>query len=154
MRCLPLLSFQPVFWRAAPRGPPCSLSAGVRAAPGWAASWASLLRSRAMPWASTRRPLPPAKVSGTSCHPGLSAGTDDPDPLWGFSNVQSSFFSLVEEQARLIQDQPDQPQNPKVLRIAIIGAPNAGKSTLSNQLLGRKVKLGWSNKFRLLNCFF
>uniref|UniRef100_A0A8B9EUS2 GTPase Era, mitochondrial n=1 Tax=Anser cygnoides TaxID=8845 RepID=A0A8B9EUS2_ANSCY len=36
-------------------------------------------------------------------------------------------------------DRPDQPQNPKVLRIAIIGAPNAGKSTLSNQLLGRKV---------------
>ncbi|KFV98532.1 PREDICTED: GTPase Era, mitochondrial, partial [Fulmarus glacialis] len=44
-----------------------------------------------------------------------------------------------EEQDRLLQDQPDQPQNPKVLRIAIIGAPNAGKSTLSNQLLGRKV---------------
>ncbi|NXS72005.1 ERAL1 GTPase, partial [Pandion haliaetus] len=44
-----------------------------------------------------------------------------------------------EEQARLLRDQPDQPQNPKVLRIAIIGAPNAGKSTLSNQLLGRKV---------------
>ncbi|KFZ46042.1 hypothetical protein N321_00233, partial [Antrostomus carolinensis] len=44
-----------------------------------------------------------------------------------------------EEQDRLLQDQPDQPQNPKVLRIAIIGAPNAGKSTLCNQLLGRKV---------------
>ncbi|NXG52130.1 ERAL1 GTPase, partial [Psilopogon haemacephalus] len=44
-----------------------------------------------------------------------------------------------EEQKRLLQDRPDQPQNPKVLRIAIIGAPNAGKSTLSNQLLGRKV---------------
>ncbi|XP_010294888.1 PREDICTED: LOW QUALITY PROTEIN: GTPase Era, mitochondrial, partial [Phaethon lepturus] len=44
-----------------------------------------------------------------------------------------------EEQDRLLRDQPDQPQNPKVLRIAIIGAPNAGKSTLSNQLLGRKV---------------
>ncbi|XP_010150799.1 PREDICTED: GTPase Era, mitochondrial, partial [Eurypyga helias] len=44
-----------------------------------------------------------------------------------------------EEQDRLLRDKPDQPQNPKVLRIAIIGAPNAGKSTLSNQLLGRKV---------------
>ncbi|NXL56790.1 ERAL1 GTPase, partial [Chordeiles acutipennis] len=44
-----------------------------------------------------------------------------------------------EEQNRLLRDQPDQPQNPKVLRIAIIGAPNAGKSTLCNQLLGRKV---------------
>ncbi|NXX47275.1 ERAL1 GTPase, partial [Tricholaema leucomelas] len=44
-----------------------------------------------------------------------------------------------EEQNRLLQNLPDQPQNPKALRIAIIGAPNAGKSTLSNQLLGRKV---------------
>ncbi|NXF95184.1 ERAL1 GTPase, partial [Eubucco bourcierii] len=44
-----------------------------------------------------------------------------------------------EEQKRLLQNRPDQPQNPKVLRIAVIGAPNAGKSTLSNQLLGRKV---------------
>ncbi|NXJ90055.1 ERAL1 GTPase, partial [Corythaixoides concolor] len=44
-----------------------------------------------------------------------------------------------EEQRRLLRHRPDQPQDPKVLRIAIIGAPNAGKSTLSNQLLGRKV---------------
>ncbi|NWI52749.1 ERAL1 GTPase, partial [Calyptomena viridis] len=44
-----------------------------------------------------------------------------------------------DKQKRLLRHQPDQPQNPKVLRIAIIGAPNAGKSTLSNQLLGRKV---------------
>ncbi|NWS37011.1 ERAL1 GTPase, partial [Probosciger aterrimus] len=43
------------------------------------------------------------------------------------------------KQERLLQGQPDQPRNPKVLRIAIIGAPNAGKSTLCNQLLGRKV---------------
>ncbi|NXE41854.1 ERAL1 GTPase, partial [Ptilorrhoa leucosticta] len=48
-------------------------------------------------------------------------------------------LSLAEEQKRLLENRPDQPQNPKVLRIAIIGAPNAGKSTLSNQLLGRKV---------------
>ncbi|NWV43305.1 ERAL1 GTPase, partial [Grantiella picta] len=44
-----------------------------------------------------------------------------------------------EEQKRLLENRPDQPRDPKVLRIAIIGAPNAGKSTLSNQLLGRKV---------------
>ncbi|NXC27488.1 ERAL1 GTPase, partial [Campylorhamphus procurvoides] len=44
-----------------------------------------------------------------------------------------------EEQRRRLQDRPDQPGNPRVLRIAIIGAPNAGKSTLCNQLLGRKV---------------
>lgn len=52
------------------------------------------------------------------------------------------FVSLsAAERGRLLVHQPDQPDNPKVLRVAIIGAPNAGKSTLSNQLLGRKVKL-------------
>ncbi|XP_070572451.1 GTPase Era, mitochondrial-like [Ptychodera flava] len=34
---------------------------------------------------------------------------------------------------------PDQPENAKVLRVAVIGSPNAGKSTLTNQLMGRWV---------------
>lgn len=43
------------------------------------------------------------------------------------------------DQDSLLMHAPDQPENPRVLKLAIIGAPNAGKSTLSNQLLGRKV---------------
>lgn len=43
------------------------------------------------------------------------------------------------EHFSLMLKEPDQPENPKVLRVAVIGAPNAGKSTLTNQLLGCKL---------------
>ena len=35
----------------------------------------------------------------------------------------------------------DQPPDARVLRVAVIGGPNAGKSTLINCLSGMKVKL-------------
>ncbi|KAM8944854.1 GTPase Era, mitochondrial [Lycaon pictus] len=44
-----------------------------------------------------------------------------------------------DEQDLLLVHGPDMPENPRVLRVVLLGAPNAGKSTLSNQLLGRKV---------------
>nr|XP_039331882.1 GTPase Era, mitochondrial [Saimiri boliviensis boliviensis] len=44
-----------------------------------------------------------------------------------------------DEQDLLLVHHPDMPENPRVLRAVLLGAPNAGKSTLSNQLLGRKV---------------
>ncbi|XP_006977518.1 GTPase Era, mitochondrial [Peromyscus maniculatus bairdii] len=44
-----------------------------------------------------------------------------------------------DEQNLLLVHTPDMPENPRVLRVVLLGAPNAGKSTLSNQLLGRKV---------------
>lgn len=76
--------------------------------------------------------------------PAAAPPQGDPDPRRGLA-APELLLSLAEEQKRLLENRPDQPRNPRVLRIAIIGAPNAGKSTLSNQLLGRKVKLGWSS---------
>ncbi|XP_069800864.1 GTPase Era, mitochondrial [Dendropsophus ebraccatus] len=55
------------------------------------------------------------------------------------------------DQDSLIKHDPDQPENAKVLRLAIIGAPNAGKSTLSNQLLGRKI-FAVSSKVHTTRC--
>lgn len=45
----------------------------------------------------------------------------------------------TDEQDLLLVHPPNMPENPRVLRVVLLGAPNAGKSTLSNQLLGRKV---------------
>nr|XP_060612653.1 GTPase Era, mitochondrial [Anolis sagrei ordinatus] len=50
-----------------------------------------------------------------------------------------SVNAFEDDEESALDHEPDQPESPKILRVAIIGAPNAGKSTLSNQLLGRKI---------------
>ncbi|XP_037018784.2 GTPase Era, mitochondrial [Artibeus jamaicensis] len=68
------------------------------------------------------------------------------DRLLGISQPDSSLTPRVpavsihrDEQDLLLVHRPDMPENSRVLRVVLLGAPNAGKSTLSNQLLGRKV---------------
>ncbi|XP_039110094.1 GTPase Era, mitochondrial isoform X1 [Hyaena hyaena] len=68
------------------------------------------------------------------------------DRFLGLSQPDSSLTSHPpavsmhrDEQDLLLTNRPDMPEKPRVLRVVLLGAPNAGKSTLSNQLLGRKV---------------
>ncbi|XP_032933953.1 GTPase Era, mitochondrial [Catharus ustulatus] len=81
----------------------------------------------------------PSRRSGSSSALGSLLGIPAEAPPAPLGQHPPPVATDKEEQKRLLENRPDQPQNPKVLRIAIIGAPNAGKSTLSNQLLGRKV---------------
>ncbi|XP_074969298.1 GTPase Era, mitochondrial isoform X1 [Phalacrocorax aristotelis] len=95
---------------------------------------ARVLASRASPAAAL-----PARWSRSCSALGSILGIPAEKPTGALGRHPPPVATSKEEQDRLLRHQPDQPQNPKVLRIAIIGAPNAGKSTLSNQLLGRKV---------------
>ncbi|XP_040857684.1 GTPase Era, mitochondrial isoform X1 [Ochotona curzoniae] len=122
------------FWRLSPR-----------AARDWMAPLPSLVTSCqwrrvscAVGAASSGRRLAPDS--------GRSSQVSALDRLLGFPQHDSSLTACVPavsthrgEQDLLLSHPPDMPENPRVLRVVILGAPNAGKSTLSNQLLGRKV---------------
>ncbi|XP_052544678.1 GTPase Era, mitochondrial isoform X2 [Tympanuchus pallidicinctus] len=80
-----------------------------------------------------------ARCSGSGSALGHILGLPGERPTPALGRHPPPVATSREKQARMVRGRPDQPPEPKVLRIAIIGAPNAGKSTLSNQLLGRKV---------------
>ncbi|XP_027622924.1 GTPase Era, mitochondrial isoform X2 [Tupaia chinensis] len=84
-----------------------------------------------------------ARLAPASRHYGQGSALDR---FLGSSQPDNSVTTRVpavsmhrDEQNLLLIHQPDMPENPRVLRVVLLGAPNAGKSTLSNQLLGRKV---------------
>ncbi|KAK2507525.1 hypothetical protein MC885_003215 [Smutsia gigantea] len=87
-----------------------------------------------------------ASFSGSRLASNRHGQTSALDCILGLSQPDSSLTSRVpavsvrrDEQDLLLLHRPDMPENPRVLRVVLLGAPNAGKSTLSNQLLGRKV---------------
>lgn len=54
-----------------------------------------------------------------------------------FTNMQSAPEEVVEREYLM----PDEPENPKALDIAVIGRPNAGKSSIMNGMLDVTVRL-------------
>ena len=56
-----------------------------------------------------------------------------------FMDCMKIFKFITDEQMRRYLMQADQPADAKLLRVAILGAPNAGKSTLVNNLVNWKV---------------
>ncbi|KAI1288480.1 GTPase Era, mitochondrial [Halotydeus destructor] len=67
------------------------------------------------------------------------------------SNVSRELPRTYEEFAERRRLPVIQPENPRLLKVAVIGMPNAGKSTLTNQLIGTKVS-AVSSKVHTTRC--
>ncbi|CAF4433935.1 unnamed protein product, partial [Adineta steineri] len=60
-------------------------------------------------------------------------------PLIGRTNAEQTAISLLS---------PDMPADAELLKVAIIGTPNAGKSTFVNRLMGWRVSLIVPSKYK------
>ncbi|KAL3856841.1 hypothetical protein ACJMK2_011552 [Sinanodonta woodiana] len=60
-------------------------------------------------------------------------------PIHTTEEIERAIGKMPEDQRTRSSLRPDQPSDPRVLHVSIIGAPNAGKSTLTNQLMNWKV---------------
>ena len=63
------------------------------------------------------------------------------------SKYRLRLYCFVENFRKAMNLKPEQPEHAKALKVAIIGAPNAGKSTLLNQLMGWKVSFAQSKSY-------
>lgn len=77
------------------------------------------------------------QASLSTCHP-LSTGTRGNDDVW--ENVyQQQVPRTMEEMNKILHQELVSPPNPHLLKLAVVGMPNCGKSTLINKLMGWKV---------------
>ncbi|XP_033748742.1 GTPase Era, mitochondrial-like [Pecten maximus] len=67
------------------------------------------------------------------------AGAAWQPPDWNDDFLDRAVGCTEDKQEKRLKLTPDQPVNPRVLQVAIIGTYNSGKSTLTNGLMGWKV---------------